>query len=160
GPETRTSLIDDVSMPFEQLLRTVLSHFGAVPPPSVVDELADASREDLENTLSAFVGPFAVRRALGVIIVDGADDVPTDTLTNLEQLVDRVGPGVLQLILVGRMDLLARLNRPVSRSLLRRSGLRTRLKALSADEVPAYVRHRLRTAGVQGPGDSRARAAG
>jgi type II secretory pathway predicted ATPase ExeA len=89
-----------------------------------------------------------------VIIIDEAQLIPGKTtfeelrlLTNF-QLDDR---NLLSLVLIGQTELRERLNRKAYRALRQRIGMQYHLGPLNAEEVEAYVRHRLGIAGRSEP---------
>lgn len=85
-----------------------------------------------------------------VLMIDEAQHLGFDVLeqirllTNLETNEEKL----LHIILIGQPELAAKLAKPELRQLNQRITARFELKALSADETGAYVRHRLHVAGL------------
>jgi type II secretory pathway predicted ATPase ExeA len=89
-----------------------------------------------------------------VIIIDEAQLIPGKAtfeelrlLTNF-QLDDR---NLLSVVLIGQTELRERLNKKPYRALRQRIGMQYHLGPLDAEEVAAYVRHRLLIAGREAP---------
>jgi len=89
-----------------------------------------------------------------VIIIDEAQLIPgTATFEELRlltnfQLDDR---NLLSVVLIGQTELRERLNKKPYRALRQRIGMLCHLGPLDAEEVAAYVRHRLMIAGREAP---------
>lgn len=91
------------------------------------------------------------RRA--VVLIDEAQALPADTLeavrllTNLETERHKL----LQVVLFGQPELMARLHEKSTRQILTRISFHAALRPLTHGEMTAYVRHRLRAAGGDAP---------
>lgn len=89
-----------------------------------------------------------------VLIIDEAQLIPgTATFEELRlltnfQLDDR---NLLSVVLIGQTELRERLNKKPYRALRQRIGMQYHLGPLDAEEVAAYVRHRLMIAGREAP---------
>jgi len=87
-----------------------------------------------------------------VLIIDEAQNLSADVLetirllTNLETNTQKL----LQIILIGQPELTDKLSQPELRQVNQRITARYHLRALSKEELPAYVAHRLSVAGVDG----------
>lgn len=87
-----------------------------------------------------------------VLIIDEAQNLSADVLetirllTNLETNTQKL----LQIILIGQPELTEKLSKPELRQVNQRITARYHLRALSQNELPAYVAHRLSVAGVDG----------
>lgn len=87
-----------------------------------------------------------------VLIIDEAQNLSVDVLetirllTNLETNTQKL----LQIILIGQPELTEKLKQPELRQINQRITARYHLRALSPEELPAYIRHRLSVAGVDG----------
>jgi general secretion pathway protein A len=123
---------------------------------AICDELhvkvAEAQRgsvKALVDALNAFLLDAHARGRRVVVIVDEAQQLPTDTLeqvrllTNLETETRKL----LQIILVGQPELRDVLARNDLRQLAQRITGRYHLDPLTPPEAAAYVRHRLKVAG-------------
>jgi hypothetical protein len=92
-----------------------------------------------------------------VLVVDEAQDLSLAALeeirllTNLETSSEKL----LQIVLAGQPELEEKLNHRELRQLRQRIELRTKTMPLTAEETSAYVRERLRIAGLNGGGDGR-----
>jgi len=84
-----------------------------------------------------------------VVLIDEAQALPADTLeavrllTNLETEKRKL----LQVVLFGQPELMARLSEKSTRQILTRISFHAVLRPLARQEVSAYVQHRLRVAG-------------
>ncbi len=87
-----------------------------------------------------------------VIIVDDAQTMPLETLEDLRLLsnLETDKTKLLQMLLVGQPELLARLDQPHMRQLKQRVAVNCHLDYLGLDEVGGYIERRLYIAGNQG----------
>ncbi len=125
----------------DELLRTILRDFGLSAAGHTKNELIAELNEFLIRTVTAG------RRA--VLIVDEAQNLShvlleqIRLLSNLETERDKL----IQIILVGQLDLLKHLASPELKQLNQRVSVRYRLTPLSFQETCQYVYHRLMVAG-------------
>jgi general secretion pathway protein A len=93
-----------------------------------------------------------------VLIIDEAQNLSLDVLEQIRLLtnLETSSQKLLQIILIGQPELLATLARPELRQLNQRITARYHLKALSREELSAYVAHRLAVGGRAAPLFSRA----
>lgn len=88
-----------------------------------------------------------------VLIVDDAQNLSEEVLeeirllTNLETFTEKL----LQIVLVGHLELERKLKQPELRQLCQRLTLRAKTHPLSLEETSAYIEQRLRIAGANGP---------
>ena len=84
-----------------------------------------------------------------VLIIDEAQNLPNDTLEELRLLsnLETEKKKLLQIILVGQIELEQKLKAPELRQLDQRITIRYRLKPLSRTDTIAYINHRLSIAG-------------
>ena len=129
-----------------QLLRTVAMRLG-------LDE-AGRYRHNLLEGINARLYELYETGRKPVIIIDEAQLIPGKStfeelrlLTNF-QLDDR---NLLALVLIGQTELRERLNKKPYRALRQRIGMTYHLGPLNAEEVAAFVLHRLRIAGRDEP---------
>lgn len=129
-----------------QLLRTVALRLG-------IDD-AGRYRHDILEGINAKLYELYEAGRQPVIIIDEAQLIPGTTtfeelrlLTNY-QLDDR---NLLALVLIGQTELRERLNKKPYRALRQRIGMQYHLGPLTAEEVGAYVQHRLGIAGRAEP---------
>ncbi len=149
---TFTALLSNPFISEDDLLTSVLRDFGVL---SAGDELGDSSRLDRRQMLSAlhdFLGSLVVLGATAVLIADEAQALPIATLEQIRLLCNLVPEKetVLQVVLVGQLDLVSVLRTPELRLLDQRFSIRYQLTPLTEDETSAYVTHRLAVAGSSG----------
>jgi general secretion pathway protein A len=146
---TFTSLILNPFLSVEELLREILLDFGVVSRDAVRSgRIAGATKHELISTLHDFLLSLIAIRGSGVLIIDEAQHLSPEVLeqirivSNLETNESKL----LQIVLVGQLNLLDVLADAQMRQLDQRISLRAMLKPLTRDEVEAYVAHRLRVA--------------
>jgi general secretion pathway protein A len=88
-----------------------------------------------------------------VLIIDEAQNLSLDVLEQIRLLtnLETSSQKLLQIILIGQPELLETLARPELRQLNQRITARYHLKALSREELSAYVAHRLAVGGRAAP---------
>lgn len=153
-PKTFSALILNPFLTVEELLREVLLGFGVASRETIRSgRLATASKHELVNTLHDFLRTLAPLGASALVVMDEAQHLSPDVLeeirilSNLE-LTDR---GLLQILIVGQLNLLEVLERAELRQFNQRISLRCSLTPLEPSEVDAYVAHRLTVAKGQRP---------
>ena len=110
---------------------------------------SDGSSEDLLHRLERHFIALAQQERQPVVLIDEAQALPADTLeavrllTNLETEKRKL----LQVVLFGQPELMARLREKGTRQILTRISFHAMLRPLGRSEVAAYVRHRLAVAG-------------
>jgi type II secretory pathway predicted ATPase ExeA len=129
-----------------QLLRTVALRLG-------MDEVS-RYRHDLLESINAKLYELYEAGKRPVIVIDEAQLIPGKAtfeelrlLTNF-QLDDR---NLLSIVLIGQTELRSRLQKKPYRALQQRIGIQYHLGPLDAEEVAAYVRHRIDIAGRTAP---------
>ena len=87
-----------------------------------------------------------------VLVVDEAQNLQPSVLETIRLLSDFETPGrkLMQIILSGQLGLLETLMRPDMEQLKQRISIVTSLQPFGAEEVRAYIEHRLKVAGYQG----------
>ncbi len=146
GPEIATAYIPYAAHGFEDLLRVALKDLGEQPTP-------ETSRLGLLEMLQRML----VRRdAAGqrtALVIDEAQSLPDATFEELRLLsnFETYTHKLLQIVLVGQPELQGRLRQQNLRQLRERVSVRAVINPLDADEMRAYVGHRLAQVG----GDSR-----
>jgi len=146
---TFTSLVLNPFVSFEELLRDVLLDFGVVSREAIRNgRLAGASRHDLINTLHEFLLSLVPIHGSGVLIIDEAQHLQPEVLEQIRVIsnLETNQSKLLQIVLVGQLNLLDLLGDAGMRQLDQRVSLRAFLKPLTRDEVDAYVSHRLSVA--------------
>jgi general secretion pathway protein A len=127
-----------------EFLQSVLSQFGFQP--------FKMKKAELLATLSNFlIEQYSAGRRV-VLIVDEAQNLTNKVLEEIRLLsgVETTKEKVLRIILAGQPELNEKLNSVELIQLAQRIRLRFHLTALSKEDLPAYVLHRLEVAGSQG----------
>jgi MSHA biogenesis protein MshM len=110
---------------------------------------ADGTSEELLHRLERHFIALAQQDQQPVVLVDEAQALPADTLeavrllTNLETEKRKL----LQVVLFGQPELMARLHEKGTRQILTRISFHATLRPLDRAEVATYVQHRLKVAG-------------
>jgi general secretion pathway protein A len=143
---TFTALILNPFLSVEELLREVLLSFGVVSKDALkVGRLATASKHELVRTLHDFLLSLVPLHGSAVLIIDEAQHLSTDVLEEIRVLsnLETNDQKLLQVVIVGQLNLLDILHKAELRQLDQRISIRCSLKALTREEVEAYVTHRL-----------------
>ena len=147
---TFTALVLNPFMSEEDLLKRILQDFGVVSRDDVKSgRLAGVTKQDLIDTLYDFLLGLIPLKAGAVLIIDEAQNLPLGVLeqirilSNLETDKDKL----LQIILVGQLNLGPLLRSPELRQLDQRVSIRYELEPLDRETVGAYITHRLAIAG-------------
>jgi general secretion pathway protein A len=150
--KTFTALLLNPFLSEEDLLKAILQDLGVM---SRSDDRAarPPSKQDLINTLSDFLLSLVPLDARAVVIVDEAQNLPLPILEQIRILsnLETDKEKLLQIILVGQLNLLPLLRSPELRQLDQRISIRYQLKPLASDEVANYVAHRLSIANPTRP---------
>ncbi|MDP3720568.1 MAG: AAA family ATPase [Acidobacteriota bacterium] len=143
---TFTALILNPFLSVEELLREVLLSFGVVSRDALKSgRLATASKHELIRTLHDFLLSLVPLHGSAVLIIDEAQHLSTDVLEEIRILsnLETNDQKLLQIVIVGQLNLLDVLQKTELRQLDQRISIRCSLKALTREEVEAYVTHRL-----------------
>jgi general secretion pathway protein A len=143
---TFTALILNPFLSVEELLREVLLSFGVVSKDALkVGRLATASKHELVRTLHDFLLSLVPLHGSAVLIIDEAQHLSPDVLEEIRVLsnLETNDQKLLQVVIVGQLNLIDVLHKPDLRQLDQRISIRCYLKALTREEVEAYVTHRL-----------------
>lgn len=143
---TFTALILNPFLSVEELLREVLLSFGVVSRDALKSgRLATASKHELIRTLHDFLLSLVPLHGSAVLIIDEAQHLSTDVLEEIRILsnLETNDQKLLQIVIVGQLNLLDLLQKTELRQLDQRISIRCSLKALTREEVEAYVTHRL-----------------
>src|ERR1044071_4173012 len=143
---TFTALILNPFLSVEELLREVLLSFGVVSKDAMkTGRLATASKHELVRTLHDFLLSLVPLHGSAVLIIDEAQHLSTDVLEEIRVLskLETNDQKLLQIVIVGQLNLLDVLRKAELRQLDQRISIRCSLKALTREEVEAYVTHRL-----------------
>ena len=148
-PTTFTSLVLNPFVSIEELLREILLDFGVVSRQAVRSgRLASASKHDLISTLHEFLLSLVPIHGSGVLIIDEAQHLSLEVLEQIRVIsnLETNESKLLQIVLVGQLNLLDVLADSQIRQLDQRISLRAMLRPLTPPEVDAYVAHRLSVA--------------
>ena len=124
----------------------MLLSFGVVSKDALkTGRLATASKHELVRTLHDFLLSLVPLHGSAVLIIDEAQHLSTDVLEEIRVLsnLETNDQKLLQVVIVGQLNLLDILHKPELRQLDQRISIRCSLKALTREEVEAYVTHRL-----------------
>src|SRR5277367_6511873 len=127
-----------------EFLQSLLVQFGFTP--------FKMKKIELLSTLNQFrVEQYAAHRKV-LVVVDEAQNLATRVLEEIRLLsgVESAKEKILQIILVGQPELNDKLDSPELIQLAQRVRLRFHLTPLSAEDMQAYIRHRLDIAGSNG----------
>ncbi|MDT8441335.1 MAG: AAA family ATPase [Desulfuromonadales bacterium] len=118
-----------------------------------IDYPAQASIKRLVDRLNAHLLDANARGRKTVLIIDEAQNLSVEVLEQLRLLtnLETNRYKLLQIVLLGQPELLQLLGRRELRQLAQRVTARFHLGPLEAEEVAAYVRHRLEIAGCHRP---------
>ena len=143
---TFTSLVLNPFLSVEELIREVLLDFGVVSRDAVRSgRIATASKHELISTLHEFLLSLMPIKGSAVIIIDEAQHLSAQVLEQIRILsnLETNESKLLQIVLVGQLNLLGVLADAELRQLDQRISIRAALKPLNRQEVEAYVAHRL-----------------
>ena len=147
--KTFTTFVPDPFVTREDLLKMLLLDFGVMS----IDDLksgrmSSASRPELSYPLYDFLKSLVPLQAFAVLIIDEAQNLSSELLEEIRILSDLESPDkMLQVVLVGQLELQAKLKLPEMRQLDQRVSARCSLQPLSREGVAGYVSHRLTVAG-------------
>jgi type II secretory pathway predicted ATPase ExeA len=150
---TITALVLNPFLSEGDLLKRILQDFGVVSREEAkAGRFAGASKQELIDTLYDFLLGLIPRDESAVLIIDEAQNLPLEVLEQIRILsnLETDKEKLLQIILVGQLNLHQLLRSPALRQLDQRISIRYELKPLEAEAVAAYVRHRLTIAGGSG----------
>ena len=144
-----TSLVLNPFLSVEELLREILLDFGVVSREAVRSgRVTAATKHELVSTLHEFLISLVPIGASGVLVIDEAQHLSSQVLEEIRVLsnLETNRTKLLQIVLVGQLNLLDILKQPEQRQLDQRISLRAVLNPLERAEIEAYVAHRLSVA--------------
>ena len=143
--KTFTALLLNPFLSEEDLLKAVLQDLGVISRGEERLPQRQPSKQDLVNTLHDFLLSLVPLGARAVLIIDEAQNLPLPILEQVRILsnLETDKEKLLQIILVGQLNLLPLLRSPELRQLDQRISIRYQLKPLTEEEVGSYVAHRL-----------------
>lgn len=141
---TDSALILNPMISGQELLQSILSDFGILSKATSKKELLD----DLNGFL---LGQQAINRN-SILIIDEAQNLSLPVLEEIRILsnLETEKEKLLQIILMGQIELKEKLSLPRLRQLNQRISIRYHLRPLAREEVARYIRHRLTVAGSAG----------
>ena len=143
--KTFTALLLNPFLSEEDLLRGILQDLGVVSRGEERAGSRQPSKQELINTLHDFLLSLIPLGARAVLIVDEAQNLPLQILEQIRILsnLETDKEKLLQIILVGQLNLGTLLRSPELRQLDQRVSIRYQLKPLTDEETGAYIAHRL-----------------
>jgi general secretion pathway protein A len=148
---TFSALVLNPFLSEEDLLKSILQDFGVISRDDVKrGRLTHVSKQDLIETIYDFLLTLLPLRASALLIIDEAQNLPMPVLEQIRILsnLETDKEKLLQIVLVGQLNLQPLMKAPQMRQLDQRVSIRYQLRALSRDEVAAYVSHRMQVAGA------------
>ena len=144
--KTFSAFVPDPFASREELLRVLLADFGVASADDVTSgRLRNATRTELSYRLSEFLRTLVPLQAFAVVIIDEAQNLSQQLLEEVRILSD--ADGQLQVVLVGQLELRARLKQSEMRQLDQRVSVHCQLQPLDTAGVAGYISHRLHVAG-------------
>ncbi len=144
-----TALLLNPFLSETDLIKAILEDFD-VKLPGRKGDRSSLTKQDLINALNNFLLKTLESGGRAVVLIDEAQNIPMATLeqiriiSNLETNKEKL----LQIVLVGQLNLIDVLSQPALRQLFQRVSIKCELSALSETEVGDYLRHRLSVAGA------------
>jgi general secretion pathway protein A len=135
----------------EELLRAILQDLGVVSRGGERESVRQPSKRELVSALHDFLLSLVPLGARAVLIIDEAQNLPLPILEQIRILsnFETDKEKLLQIFLVGQLNLVPLLRSPELRQLDQRISIRYQLKPLSEEEVGAYISHRLAIANAE-----------
>jgi len=133
-----------------ELIRLVLQDFGVISREEARRSHVSAlGRGELLRTLHDFLRSLFPIGARALLLVDEAQKLPRPVLEEIQRLSGLIERGrpLLQIGLVGQLNLRDNLKAPELRVLASNISIRYRLRPLTSDETASYISHRMSVAG-------------
>src|SRR5256885_6031266 len=147
---TFTALVLNPFLSEEDLLKRILQDFGVISREELkAGRLAGVTKQELIDALYDFLLGLIPLKAGAVLIIDEAQNLPLPLLEQIRILsnLETDKEKLLQIILVGQLNLGSLLRSPELRQLDQRVSIRYELKPLDEEGVGSYITHRLAIAG-------------
>ncbi len=150
-PSCTVAYIFNPSLTVGELVRTVCEEFGV--PLTAGPGGSEPTIKAQVDALNRFLLAGHAQGQQAVLVIDEAQSLSVEVLEQLRLLtnLETSERKLLQIILIGQPELRDLLARPELEQLSQRVIARYHLGALSADETPQYIRHRLAVAGPNAP---------
>jgi general secretion pathway protein A len=150
---TFTALVLNPFLSEEDLLKRILQDFGVISREDVKrGQLAHVTKQELIDALYEFLLGLIPLKASAVLIIDEAQNLPVSVLEQIRILsnLETDKEKLLQIVLVGQLNLVPLLRSPEMRQLDQRVSIRYQLDPLDEEGVASYIAHRLTVAGASG----------
>ena len=144
-----TSLLLNPFLSVEEMLREILLDFGVVSREAVrTGRVTAATKHELVSTLHEFLISLVPIGGSGVLMIDEAQHLSPQVLEEIRVIsnLETNQSKLLQIVLVGQLNLLDVLAAPALRQLDQRISLRAVLTPLTRADVESYIGHRLSVA--------------
>ncbi|RMH55851.1 MAG: DUF2075 domain-containing protein [Candidatus Hydrogenedentota bacterium] len=142
-PHTKTAIILNPSLSASELLHAIVDDLG------IELKKKEPTQKELMDTLNAFLIEQARAGGNVAVIIDEAQNLDVNVLEFIRMLsnLETEQEKLLQLILVGQPELNEILKMDRLEQLRQRIAVRYHITPLERDEIPEYIRHRLKIAG-------------
>lgn len=142
--KTKVALIFNPQVSEEELLANIVSEFG-------IKFLKD-DRKNLIDSLNQFLLQQLASGFSSVLIIDEAQGLSFSVMEQIRMLsnLETEKEKLLQIILIGQIELQSRLELPILKQLNQRISVRYNLEPLTKIETRRYIEHRLMVAGSNG----------
>ena len=147
---TFTALVLNPFLSEEDLLKRLLQDFGVMSRADAGGgRPSNVSKQELIETLYDFLLGLIPLKANAVLIIDEAQNLPLGVLEQIRMLsnLETDKEKLLQIVLVGQLELRTLLRSPGLRQLDQRVSIRYELQPLDREAAGAYVSHRVAVAG-------------
>jgi general secretion pathway protein A len=147
--KTFTTFVPDPFVSREDLLKMLLLDFGVMSIDDLkTGRMTGTSHPDLSYPLYEFLRSLVPLQAFAVLMIDEAQNLSPALLEEIRILSDLESPDkLLQVVLIGQLELRAKLKLPEMRQLDQRVSARCTLEPLNRDGVAGYIAYRLSVAG-------------
>ena len=142
--KTKTAFIFNSNLTERQLMQTIAADLG-IP-------MNGKNRSDLFQELNRFLIEQLTLNNNVVVILDEAQNLSNRLLERIRMLsnLEAGNEKLLQIILVGQPELRDKLKSPELRQLRQRIAVRYHIEALDEENIPLYIKHRLKLASTNG----------
>jgi general secretion pathway protein A len=132
----------NANVTFKALLQTIFRELSIADPPADVTGMVDRLHD-------VFIEEYRQGRNV-VLVIDEAQNMPTETLENLRVLsnLESTTDKLLQIVLVGQPEFAEKLELRELRQLKQRIAVRSTLSPLTDAQSRSYIEHRLNKAGA------------
>ncbi len=140
--KTKTAFIFNSNLTELQLMQTIIEDFGI--------KTDKKNRSGLFHELNQFLIDQLAQNNNVVLIIDEAQNLSLQLLEQIRMLsnLEAENEKLIQIVLVGQPELREKLRSPSLKQLRQRIAVRYHIDALTQEEVPHYISHRLQMAGA------------